>query len=223
MPINVPNNLPSADALKKENLFIMHENRAVSQDIRPLNILLVNLMPTKIETEMQILRLLSNSPLQVNPVLLQMATHVSKNTSQDYLDQFYRRFGDVKRNKWDGLIITGAPVETLEFENVDYWGELCSIMDWSRRNVCSKLYICWGAQAGLYHLYGIRKRLLPCKKSGVYKHHMLYPNEPLLRGCDDDIPFPHSRNTELVEQDILMNPHLHTIVSGDETGPSIIM
>lgn len=223
MPINVPNNLPSADALKKENMFIMHEARATSQDIRPLKILIVNLMPTKVETEMQLLRLLSNSPLQVDPVLVQMSTHVSKNTSQDYLDQFYSRFEDVRNRKWDGLIITGAPVETLEFEEVDYWDELCSVMDWSKRNVCSAMYICWGAQAGLYHNYGVRKRPLPFKKSGIFKHHILYADEPLVRGCNDDLVFPHSRNTEIVEEDVLNSPHLHTIAAGDETGPSIII
>ncbi len=204
-------------------MFIMHETRAVTQDIRALNILVVNLMPTKVETEMQILRLLSNSPLQINPVLVQMSTHVSKNVSQMYLDQFYKRFDEVKNSKWDGLIITGAPVETLEFEKVDYWDELCQIMDWSQKNVCSTMYICWGAQAGLYHLYGVRKTLLDSKKSGVFSHHMLYPNEPLLRGCDDDLPFPHSRNTEIVESDILRNPHLHIVAAGDETGPAIII
>lgn len=223
MPIKVPNGLPAADDLEKENMFVMREDRAISQDIRPLDILIINLMPTKVETEVQLLRLLSNSPLQVNPIFIQMTTHSSKNTSQEYLDHFYSRFSDVKNRKWDGMIITGAPVETMEFEDVDYWDELCQIMDWSVRNVFSTLHICWGAQAGLYHHYGVKKHILPTKLSGVYPHIALFRDEPLLRGLDDVIMFPHSRNTAIDEQDVLDTPHLHTVVTGKETGSAIII
>ncbi len=223
MPIKVPNDLPAADALEQENMFVMREDRACAQDIRPLDILIVNLMPTKVETEIQLLRLLSNSPLQVTPTFIQMSTHASKNTSQEYLDHFYKRFDEVRNRKWDGLIITGAPVETIDFEKVDYWNELCEIMDWSLKNVFSTMYICWGAQAGLYHHFGVRKIPLRKKKSGIFPHIALYPDEPLLRGCNDVIYFPHSRNTKVCEQDILDNPHLHVIVKGKDTGSSIIV
>ena len=223
MPIKVPNDLPAAEALEQENMFVMREDRACSQDIRPLDILIVNLMPTKVETEIQLLRLLSNSPLQVTPTFIQMSTHSSKNISQEYLDHFYKRFEEVRNRKWDGLIITGAPVETIDFEQVDYWNELCEIMDWSLKNVFSTMYICWGAQAGLYHHFGVKKSLLTEKKSGIFPHIALYPDEPLLRGCDDIINIPHSRHTEVSEEDILSNPHLHVIVRGKDTGPTIIV
>ena len=223
MPIKVPDELPAADVLKEENIFVMHENRARAQDIRPLDILVLNLMPTKVETEVQIMRLLSNSPLQTNLTLMQMATHVSKNTSQEYLDKFYDRFENVRSRKWDGLIITGAPVENIGFEEVDYWGELCEIMEWSKRNVFSTLHICWGAQAGLYHHYGIPKYPLEKKISGVFPHTATVEDEPLLRGCDDVFCYPHSRHTEVRARDVLRNPRLHIVASSDEAGVGIVV
>ncbi len=218
MPINVPNDLPAASVLENENMFVMRENRATTQDIRPLDILILNLMPTKVETEIQIMRLLSNSPLQVNITFLQMSTHVSKNTSQVYLDRFYDRFENVKNRKWDGLIITGAPVENIDFTEVDYWDELCEVMEWSKKNVFSTLHICWGAQAGLYYHYGIPKYPLKSKMSGVFAHKALAKDEPLLRGLDDVFWFPHSRHTEVRAEDILKNPHLHIGAVSDEAG-----
>ncbi len=223
MPIKVPDDLPAASVLENENMFVMTENRAVTQDIRALDILILNLMPTKVETEIQIMRLLSNSPLQVNITLMQMSTHVSKNTSQQYLDRFYDRFENVKNRKWDGLIITGAPVENIDFKEVDYWDELCEVMEWSKKNVFSTLHICWGAQAGLYYHYGIPKYPLKSKMSGVFPHRALSQDEPLLRGLDDVFWFPHSRHTEVRAEDILQNPHLHIIASSDEAGVGIVV
>ena len=223
MPIKIPDDLPAAETLVRENMFIMFEGRARSQDIRPLDILIVNIMPTKVETEIQLLRLLSNSPLQVNPTFLQLSSHESKNISQEYLDRFYRRFDEVKDRNWDGMIVTGAPVEKLDFTDVDYWDELCTIMDWSLKHVFSTMYICWGAMAGLYHLHGVRKHLLDRKISGVFPHVALYTDDPLLRGCDDVIMIPHSRFTVLDENDLLSDPHLHVLVTGKDTGPSIIV
>ncbi|WP_400207260.1 homoserine O-acetyltransferase MetA [Methanomethylophilus alvi] len=223
MPIKVPNDLPAATVLENENMFVMRENRAASQDIRPLDLLILNLMPTKVETEIQIMRLLSNSPLQVNVRLLQMSSHVSKNTSQEYLDRFYDRFDDVKSRKWDGMIITGAPVENIDFEEVDYWDELCQIMEWSKKNVFSTLHICWGAQAGLNYHYGIPKYPLESKMSGVFAHKAIVRDDPLLRGCDDIFWFPHSRHTEVRAEDIIRNPHLHIIVVSDEAGVGIVV
>lgn len=223
MPINVPNDLPAASVLENENMFVMRENRATTQDIRPLDILILNLMPTKVETEIQIMRLLSNSPLQVNITFLQMSTHVSKNTSQVYLDRFYDRFENVKNRKWDGLIITGAPVENIDFTEVDYWDELCEVMEWSKKNVFSTLHICWGAQAGLYYHYGIPKYPLKSKMSGVFAHKALARDEPLLRGLDDVFWFAHSRHTEVRAEDILKNPHLHIVAVSDEAGVGIVL
>ena len=185
MPVKIPDDLPAASILESENVFVMREGRANTQDIRPLEILILNLMPTKVETETQILRCLSNSPLQTNITLLQMASHESKNTSAEYLARFYRTFDRVRDRRFDGMIITGAPLETIEYEDVDYWEELCEIMDWTLTNVCSTLYICWGAMAGLYHHYGIQKRQMESKVSGIYEHRVLIPNEPIVRGFDD--------------------------------------
>jgi homoserine O-succinyltransferase/O-acetyltransferase len=222
MPITVPDDLPAISTLESENIFVMNEHRATHQDIRPLNILFMNLMPTKVETETQIMRLLSNSPLQVDIDLLQAASHESKNTSKEYLERFYTTFDEVKSRKYDGLIITGAPVETIPFEEVDYWGELCEIMEWSKTNVCSTMHICWGAQAGLYYHYGIPKYQLATKISGIFPHRQCEENEPLLRGFDDIFNMPHSRNTEVRASDIKMNPHLHILASSNEVGVAIV-
>lgn len=223
MPIKIPNDLPAGAALESENIFIMTETRAVSQDIRPLKILILNLMPTKVETEIQILRLLSNSPLQTDIFLLQMATHESKNTSQEYLDKFYYTFDDIKNQKFDGMIITGAPVENIDFEKVDYWDELCQIMDWSKDNVFSTMHICWGAQAGLYHHYDIPKYPLESKMSGIFEHRVLVKDDPLLRGFDDIFHMPHSRHTEVKASDIYHNPHLHIIADSEDAGVGIVV
>ena len=185
MPVNIPDNLPAAETLENENIFVMKGQRATHQDIRPLQILILNLMPTKIETEIQLLRLLSNSPLQINVEFLQMVTHESKHTSQDYLDYFYKTYDQISQNKYDGFIITGAPVENIPFEAVDYWEELCKLMSWSRRNVFSTMHICWGAQAGLYYHYGINKYPLDKKISGIFSHYPVVRNHPLLRGFDE--------------------------------------
>lgn len=223
MPINVPNDLPAAGVLEDENIFVMREDRSTHQDIRPLEIIIVNLMPTKVETEIQLLRILSNTPLQVNIKFVQMKTHSSKTTSQDYLDKFYDVFDNIKKRKWDGMIITGAPVEDLPFEQVDYWDELCEIMEWSKTHVTSTLHICWGAQAALYYHYGIPKYPLSSKKSGVFVHRSISKDDPLLRGMDDLFRFPHSRHTQVKAEDILQNPHLHIIVDSDEAGVGIVV
>ncbi|MBQ3987752.1 MAG: homoserine O-succinyltransferase, partial [Ruminococcus sp.] len=202
MPIKVQTNLPAIKVLESENIFVMPDDVALRQDIRPLKILILNLMPTKITTETQLLRLLGNSPLQVDIELLQMATHTSKNTSPHHLTTFYKTFDQVKNDNFDGLIITGAPVEQIPFEEVDYWDELCEIMDWADENVYSTFHICWGAQAGLYHHYGIQKYQFDKKLSGIYTHTVLKPNHPLMRGFDDTFMIPHSRYTGVHEEDI---------------------
>ncbi len=223
MPIKIPDDLPAASTLESENVFVMTEKRALTQDIRPLDILIMNLMPTKVETETQILRLLSNSPLQVNINLLRAATHESKNISQEYLDRFYIRFDDIKDRTFDGLIITGAPVEGIPFEEVDYWDELCEIMDWSVDHVVSTLFICWGAQAGLYHLYDIPKYPLEKKLSGIFPVKVMSEGELLFSGFDDEYLMPHSRNTEICPKDIIRNPHLHIVGYSPETGVSVVL
>ena len=195
MPIRIPNNLPAVKTLKAENIFVMDENRAVKQDIRPLKILLLNLMPKKIETETQLSRLLGNTPLQVELELIHTKSHVSKNTSPEHLLAFYKTFDDVKDRKFDGMIITGAPVELMEFEEVNYWDELCEIMEWSKTHVHSTFHICWGAQAGLYYHYGIKKHKLDKKLFGIFEHKVNYKNSMLLRGFDDKFYVPHSRHT----------------------------
>lgn len=218
MPITVPEGLPAAQALEKENIFIMGRDRAVHQDIRPLQILILNLMPTKADTEMQLLRLLSNSPLQLDVEFLRMESHVAKHTPAEYLLKFYKSFQEVKANRYDGMIITGAPVERLKFEQVDYWEELCRVMDWSTSSVYSTLHICWGAQAGLYHHFGIPKYELPEKLSGVYEHRILYPAHPVLRGFDDYFWAPHSRYTEVRKHDIDRVGRLEVLAVSREAG-----
>ncbi len=222
MPIKVQSNLPAIKVLESENIFVMPDDVALKQDIRPLKILILNLMPTKIATETQLLRLLGNSPLQVDIELLQMASHTSKNTSPHHLTTFYKTFNQVKNETFDGLIITGAPVEHLEFEQVDYWDELCSIMEWSKHNVYSTFHICWGAQAGLYYHYGIKKHTLSQKLSGIYKHKVLMPNHPLMRGFDDTFVIPHSRYTDVQADDVNKCPSLEIIATSEEAGPAVI-
>ena len=222
MPIKVQSNLPAIKVLESENIFVMPNEVALKQDIRPLKIIILNLMPTKIETETQLLRLLGNSPLQVDIELLQMASHTSKNTSPHHLTTFYKTFSQVKNETFDGMIITGAPVEQLEFEDVDYWEELCEIMDWSKHNVYSTFHICWGAQAGLYYHYGIKKFHLDEKLSGIYKHTILEPNHPLVRGFDDTFVLPHSRYTSVKEEDIRKQAELEVLAVSDKAGVSIV-
>ena len=221
MPIKISNNLPAAKILESENIFIMTEDRAMHQDIRPLQILILNLMPTKVETETQLLRLLGNSPLQIDIDLLQTVTHTARNTSKEHLLEFYQSFSDIKANKYDGMIITGAPVENLEFAEVDYWDELCEIMDWSVTNVYSTLHICWGAQAGLYHHHHIPKHPLPRKLSGIFRHRPLDPNHPLTRGFDEMFYMPHSRYTEVHEGDIAANSALQLLAVSETAGVAI--
>lgn len=222
MPIKITSELPARKTLENENVFVMTEERATMQDIRPLKIIILNLMPTKIETETQLLRLLSNSPLQVEVDLLQTASHNAKNTPISHLLDFYKVFDDVKDNRYDGMIITGAPVEKMKYEEVDYWPELCEIMDWSKRNVYSTLHICWGAQAGLYHHFGIDKYILPQKLSGVYKHRVTAPLHPLMRGFNDSYWGPHSRNTDVSRDDIEKHDELIILSSSKEAGVAIV-
>lgn len=222
MPINIPNNLPAYDELTKEKIFVMTDTAAARQDIRPLEIAILNLMPKKIQTETQILRLLSNTPLQVNIELVQVATHVSKNTPQEHLTKFYKTFDEVKKQFFDGLIITGAPVETLPFEEVDYWDELCDIMEWSKSHVFSTFHICWGAQAGLYYHYNIPKSVLPEKMFGVFPHRIEIPNHPLVRGFDETFYVPHSRHTGINRLDIEKNEDLVILTSSLMSGVHII-
>ncbi len=223
MPINIQDSsLPAVKILESENIFVMTAHRAMHQDIRPLRIAILNLMPKKIETETQLLRLLGNTPLQVDVELLQAASHVSKNTPQKHLLKYYNIFADVRDQRFDGLIITGAPVENLEFEEVDYWDELCEIMDWARSNVYSTLYICWGAQAGLYHHFGVKKYPLPQKMFGVFDHEVLAPKHPLVRGYNDVYPCPHSRHTGIRRADIEALPELELLTCSDVAGPAII-
>ena len=222
MPIKISNHLPAAKILESENIFVMTEDRATHQDIRPLQILILNLMPTKIETETQLLRLLGNSPLQIDIDLLQTVTHVSKNTSKEHLLEFYQTFDDVRKNKYDGMIITGAPVENLDFTQVDYWDELCEIMDWSVSNVYSTLHICWGAQAGLYHHHHIPKYPLPQKLSGIFRHRPIDPNHPLTRGFDEMFYIPHSRYTEVHQDDIDKRETLQILALSETAGAAIV-
>ena len=218
MPIKVPNNLPAVDTLTKENVFVMTDARAMTQDIRPLHILLLNLMPTKIETETQLTRLLGNTPLQIELELLQTSTHKAHNVSQEHMLAFYKTFHEIRNNYYDGMIITGAPVELMEFEEVEYWDELCEIMEWSKSHVHSTFHICWGAQAALYYHYGIPKHVLPKKLSGVYEHHLDYKNGMLFRGFDDVFYVPHSRNTTVNREDIEAVSELKVIASSPEAG-----
>ena len=223
MPLIIPKTLPAFDALYEENVFVMHRERALAQHIRPLEILILNLMPTKIATETQIARLLANTPLQVHMTLLQTASHSATHVSAAHLEAFYKTFDEVKNNRYDGMIITGAPVETMDFEQVDYWQELTQIMEWSKTHVHSTFHICWGAQAGLYYHYGIQKKQLPEKLFGVYPHHADYKRAILLRGFDDVFYAPHSRHTTVLREDIEAVPGLKILASSEEAGVYIIM
>lgn len=218
MPIKIPNDLPAVKTLSDENIFVMTETRAITQDIRPLKILLLNLMPKKIETETQLSRLLGNSPLQVDLELIHTKSHLSKNTSQEHLLAFYKTFDEVKERRFDGLIITGAPVEHLEFEQVEYWNELCNIMEWSKTHVHSTFHICWGAQAGLYYHFGIQKRSLPEKMFGVFPHRVDYKKSILFRGFDDVFMVPHSRHTTIDIEDVKKVPEVKILSTSDEAG-----
>lgn len=218
MPIRIPDQLPATETLEGENIFVMTEHRAIHQDIRPLRVLLLNLMPKKIETETQIMRKLSNTPLQIEVDLLQTISHESKNVPAEHLRAFYRSLDEVKNERYDGMIITGAPVERYDFEAVDYWDELRDIMDWAAENVHSTLHICWGAQAGIYHHYGIQKHELPQKLSGVFEHRVVKPSSPLVRGFDDRFWAPHSRHTDVRAADIETDPRLEVIAASDEAG-----
>lgn len=218
MPIRIPDALPATAALESENIFVMTEYRAIHQDIRPLRVLILNLMPTKIATETQLMRKLSNTPLQIEVDLLRTLSHEAKNVSPDHLKTFYRTFEDVRNEQYDGLIITGAPVEKLAFEDVDYWDELVDIMDWSKTNAHSTLHICWGAQAGLYHHYGIDKHEMPAKLSGVYEHYLAKPSSPLVRGVDDRFYAVHSRYTTVDHAEVEAHPDLEVIAASDEAG-----
>lgn len=218
MPIKIPNELPAVRTLEEENIFVMTETRAITQDIRPLKILILNLMPTKIDTETQLSRLLGNTPLQVEIELMHTSTHKSKNVSEDHLLAFYKEFDDVRDRYFDGLVITGAPVEKMEFEEVEYWDELVKIMEWSKTHVHSTLHICWGAQAGLYYHFGIQKHLMEEKLSGVYPHTVDYKRSILFRGFDETFFVPHSRYTTVLREDIEATPLLKVLASSEEAG-----
>ena len=218
MPIQIPNDLPAAEVLLSENIFVMPENRAATQDIRPLEIVLLNLMPTKVATETQLSRLLGNTPLQVKLELMHMSSHKSKNTSQEHLLNFYKSFDELKHRKFDGMVITGAPVELMEFEEVDYWPELCEIMEWSKTHVHSTFHICWGAQAGLYYHYGVKKHTMDSKLFGVYEHKADYKRSILLRGFDDIFWVPHSRHTTIDRADVEKIPGMKILASSEKAG-----
>ncbi len=218
MPIKIPNDLPAAKTLASENIFVMTETRAMTQDIRPLRILILNLMPKKIETETQFARLLGNTPLQVEPTLIRTTTHQSKNVAEEHLLAFYKTFNDVKGENFDGMIITGAPVELMEFEEVEYWQELCEIMEWSKTHVQSTMHICWASQAGLYYHFGIQKTLLPEKIFGVYPHVVEHKNSILFRGFDDAFMVPQSRHTTFLREDVEKVPELKILASSEKTG-----
>ncbi|MBQ5746833.1 MAG: homoserine O-succinyltransferase [Clostridia bacterium] len=218
MPIRIPNSLPATQTLIDENIFVMTETRALTQDIRPLQILLLNLMPTKIVTETQFARLLGNTPLQVDLEFLQTASHKATHTSADHLLAFYKVFDEIKDKKYDGMIITGAPVELLPFEEVDYWKELCEIMEWSKTHVTSTLHICWGAQAGLYYHFGIDKKTLPEKMFGVFSHRVAHKNSILFRGFDDEFLVPHSRHTTVDIEDVRRDSRLKILSLSDKAG-----
>ena len=218
MPIQIPNDLPAAGTLQQENIFVMTETRAITQDIRPLEIVVLNLMPTKVVTETQLSRLLGNTPLQVRLELMHTSSHISKNVAQEHLLTFYKSFDELKHRKFDGMVITGAPVEHMDFEDVDYWDELCQIMEWSKTNVHSTFHICWGAQAGLYYHYGIKKHPLPEKLFGVFEHQVDYKRSILLRGFDDAFWAPHSRHTTVLREDIENVPGLRVLASSEKAG-----
>ncbi len=221
MPIKIPDSLPATAVLEDEHIFVMTETRALHQDIRPLRIVFLNLMPTKITTETQILRCFSNTPLQIEIEFLQMASHRSKNTDVRHLITFYKTFDQIQHSRFDGMIITGAPVETMPFEEVDYWQELCEIMEWTKTNVHSTFHVCWGAQAGLYYHYNIPKYPLPKKMCGIYRHKILTPKVRLFRGFDDEFYVPHSRYTENRAEDIIKDPRLRLMSVSDRSGVHI--
>lgn len=223
MPLNVPNQLPAVELLKKENIFVMDSGRASTQDIRPLKIVILNLMPLKIITETDLIRLLSNTPLQLELEFMRMKSHVSKNTPVEHMKAFYRSFQSMKDNNYDGMIITGAPVEQLEFEDVTYWEEFKQIVDWSKTHVTSTLYICWAAQAGLYHSYGVPKHGLDQKMFGIFKHTINEPTNSLFRGFDDEFYVPHSRHTEIRRSDIENKPELTILSESKESGIYMVM
>lgn len=223
MPVKVQNDLPAKGILENENIFVMDEDRAMHQNIRPLSICILNLMPVKQDTELQLLRALSNTPLQIAVSFMKMNSHVSLNTPIQHLNQFYKTFDELKNNKYDGLIITGAPVEQIPFEEVDYWKELCEIMDWSRKHVFSTFHICWGAQAGLYYHYGLKKVLLPQKLFGVYEHKVMNRKVPLVRGFDDTFLIPHSRHTAVLSEDIHNCRELTVLAESEEAGVLLCM
>ena len=223
MPIRIDNDLPVKQILEEENIFVMDENRSNSQDIRPIDILILNLMPLKEDTELQLLRSLSNTPLQVNITFVRTMSYESKHTSKKHLERFYSNFREVRNRKWDGMIITGAPVEKMKFEDVEYWHELTKIMDWASENVTSTFHICWGAQAGLYYHYGINKYELPKKLSGIYTHHTMHKSQELVRGFDDTFLAPHSRYTGIDAVAVRNNPSLVILADSIECGPYIIV
>ena len=223
MPIRTQSDLPAKEILERENIFVMDENRAMHQDIRPINIVIVNLMPLKEDTELQILRSLSNTPLQVDVSFLTPASHSSTHTSKSHLNKFYQTFGEIKKQYFDGLIITGAPVELMEYEEVDYWPEICEIMEWSKTHVTSTLHLCWGAQAGLYYHYGIPKHILDEKMFGVFRHKVMNRKIPLVRGFDDYFYAPHSRHTEIRKEDILAHEELTILAESEEAGVFLLM
>lgn len=218
MPIRTQSDLPAKEKLENENIFVMDETRAMHQDIRPLKVCILNLMPLKEETELQLLRVLSNTPLQIDVSFMTLKSHVSVNTSASHLNKFYITYDDIKEEKFDGLIITGAPVEQIPFEEVDYWEELCMIMDWSKKNVTSTLHICWGAQAGLYYHFGLEKRALDKKISGIFEHRVRNRREPLVRGFDDYFYAPHSRYTEVTKDDVYACKELKVLAESEEAG-----
>lgn len=223
MPIKIDNDLPVKKILEDENIFVMDADRAMRQDIRPLEVVILNLMPLKEDTELQLLRSLSNTPLQVNITFIRTGTYEPKNVARKHLERFYTTFDEIKRRRFDGLIITGAPVEKMEFEDVEYWNELKQIMDWSEKNVTSTLHICWGAQAGLYYRYGVHKYDLPKKFSGIYKHYTFHKRTPLVRGFDDSFLVPQSRYTGVSREEILANPLLEIVAESELTGPYLII
>ena len=223
MPLTLPDRLPAIELLKQENIFVMDTTRASSQDIRPLHIAVLNLMPLKITTETDLVRLLSNSPLQIELSFMKVKSHTSKNTPVEHMQAFYTDFEEMRHQKYDGFIITGAPVEHMEFEEVSYWEEITEIFEWARHNVTSTLYICWAAQAGLYHHYGIPKYPLDKKMFGIFKHRVNNPELPIFRGFDDEFSIPHSRHTEVRRADIELNPELDILAESEESGVSVVM
>ena len=223
MPLRLPDKLPAIDILKNENIFVMDNSRAHAQDIRPLRIVILNLMPLKITTETDLVRLLSNTPLQLDINFMKLKSHTPKNTPIEHMMMFYRDYESMRNEKFDGMIITGAPVETMDYEEVTYWDEIVEIFNWARTHVTSTLYICWAAQAGLYHFYGVPKYPLPKKMFGIFEQYTLVPKMPIFRGFDDRFMMPHSRHTEIRKEDVLARPELSLIAESEDSGVSIVM